>query len=371
MKTIKYLFFLLFLAQLSFAMPAADCTTIADGDFNDDAIWDCGSAPGKADNVTISHNVNLNVSFTGGGKISGNWTVDAGASIDGGSTYSLEFGSGTSTINGNFEVNNLSINNGAALSFSSTSTVNVNGNFTNDNNSDEVTVNTSNFDVGGNMSNGNGGTIVGTGQIDVTGTVTNAGTGTILGCVGAACCGGGCVLLVDLLSLTVEQKKEKVFIKWATASEIDNDYFIVEKSFDGIVFNSIGIVQGAGNSSVVKSYQFVDNELSSEKKAYYRITDVDFSGIKTSHSILVLNYKIDLSITTIDYRRPYLFIGNIPKGSTMFSVGVITAQNTSFTKRSLFDVSSISIDLNPGLYFASFYGENDVFLKVVKFVVSH
>lgn len=84
------------------------------------------------------------------------------------------------------------------------------------------------------------------------------------------------VLPVGLLDLEGECLNEKRILKWATASESNNDYFIVEQSSDGIYFNQIGTVDGAGNSTTLLNYEF---DISNEKGNYFRLRQVDFNGV--------------------------------------------------------------------------------------------
>lgn len=66
-------------------------------------------------------------------------------------------------------------------------------------------------------------------------------------------------------------------INWTTASEINNDYFTIERTTDGINFDMIGIVEGAGNSNQEQAYSFFDNQVSSGI-LYYRLRQTDFDG---------------------------------------------------------------------------------------------
>jgi len=175
------------------AGPATSCFSIADGDFDDDNTWNCdgvagGDFPFKVTSVVISHAVVLNVNFTGGSKLSGNWTIDLGALLIS-AAESLKLVGATITINGVLTINDLSINNGAAVVFASTFNITINGNFVNDNNSNNVNVNTTNFTVGGDLTNGNRVVIEGSGSIYADGDITN-GTpkGTLFGCSGIDCC---------------------------------------------------------------------------------------------------------------------------------------------------------------------------------------
>jgi hypothetical protein len=87
---------------------------------------------------------------------------------------------------------------------------------------------------------------------------------------------------IALLSFSAKAERGVVNILWATASEINNDYFVVEKSNDGVNFNEIKKVKGAGNSSLNQSYSIIDNK-PFIGTSYYRLKQIDFNG-KYSYS---------------------------------------------------------------------------------------
>lgn len=93
------------------------------------------------------------------------------------------------------------------------------------------------------------------------------------------------VLPVELTNFTAEYIKGFVDIKWVTASEINNDYFTVEKTVDGKVFEVVGVVNGAGNSNTVLNYGLED-ERPTSGTSYYRLKQTDFDG-KFDYSDLV------------------------------------------------------------------------------------
>jgi hypothetical protein len=79
-------------------------------------------------------------------------------------------------------------------------------------------------------------------------------------------------------------------LEWTTASEINNDYFAVERSLDGLSFQEIDQVQGKGNSQSEQTYQFWDRQVLSGT-VYYRLRQVDFDGTATYHPIVVVDLK--------------------------------------------------------------------------------
>lgn len=92
-------------------------------------------------------------------------------------------------------------------------------------------------------------------------------------------------LPIELISFTAECNKGKKILEWVTASESNNDYFIIERSENGIDFYQVGIVDGAGNSTSILTYNWTDDSPSPEN-SYYRLTQVDFNG-KYSNSEII------------------------------------------------------------------------------------
>ncbi|MDJ1470032.1 T9SS type A sorting domain-containing protein [Cytophagaceae bacterium DM2B3-1] len=107
-----------------------------------------------------------------------------------------------------------------------------------------------------------------TGFDNVGGSATVTATGRIK---------NGCVVALPVTFVYVRgaYTEGQVKINWATASEENNDYFTVERSTDGKEFTPIATIDGAGNSSDVLSYQFVDPS-PAEGVAYYRVKQTDF-----------------------------------------------------------------------------------------------
>ncbi len=84
-------------------------------------------------------------------------------------------------------------------------------------------------------------------------------------------------LPVELLYFSAKLKEKTVLLNWSTASEINNAYFEVQRSRNNEVFETIDIVNGAGNSTSVNSYTAAD-ESPYEGVSYYRLRQVDYDG---------------------------------------------------------------------------------------------
>ncbi len=93
-----------------------------------------------------------------------------------------------------------------------------------------------------------------------------------------------------------------VLLNWSTATEINNDYFTIERSAHPNLLNweAISQVKGAGNSNKTNDYQFTDNSLptgEAQREAtgflYYRLKQVDYNGSFTYSK--VISVKIEKS----------------------------------------------------------------------------
>ncbi len=87
-------------------------------------------------------------------------------------------------------------------------------------------------------------------------------------------------LPVVLTSFTAEARGADALLRWATASELRNDYFEVESSADGTTFQRIGRVAGHGTSTQAHSYQLLDPAIARyvASPVYYRLRQVDLDG---------------------------------------------------------------------------------------------
>ena len=68
-------------------------------------------------------------------------------------------------------------------------------------------------------------------------------------------------------------------LNWATASEINNSHFEIERSYDGIRWEWVGNVIGNGTTNQLAEYYFTDRSIAmSQNTAYYRLKQVDYDG---------------------------------------------------------------------------------------------
>ncbi|MCC6252410.1 MAG: hypothetical protein IT238_08120, partial [Bacteroidia bacterium] len=101
--------------------------------------------------------------------------------------------------------------------------------------------------------------------------------------------GNGSPLPITLLEFNAQPVIDEVSITWTTASEINNDYFNVERSKDGIHFESIAQIPGAGNSHTILNYKTMDAQ-PYEGVSYYRLKQTDFDGKFEYSTIKSVNF---------------------------------------------------------------------------------
>ncbi len=106
----------------------------------------------------------------------------------------------------------------------------------------------------------------------------------------------GVPLPVELLNFDAVIQGENVLTTWTTASEINNDYFVIQRSHDGINFQDVGSRLGSGNSSVTLYYSLLDTKPMAGL-SYYRLRQVDFDGTKTESPLVAVNFMGDNMLT--------------------------------------------------------------------------
>jgi hypothetical protein len=106
--------------------------------------------------------------------------------------------------------------------------------------------------------------------------VWNADDGEIHGPAGF----GNPPLPIELVNFNAKFSSGHVYLDWSTATEINNDYFLVQRSSDNVAYVNINEVNGSGNSSQTHFYNSVDTKPLNGIN-YYRLCQVDYDGTRT------------------------------------------------------------------------------------------
>jgi hypothetical protein len=87
----------------------------------------------------------------------------------------------------------------------------------------------------------------------------------------------GGTLPISLVEFKAECNKGKQNLVWTTASEINNDFFTIEKSNDAKNWDILGMIPGSGNSNELLTYNLLDRN-ENKGMGYYRLKQTDFNG---------------------------------------------------------------------------------------------
>ena len=94
-------------------------------------------------------------------------------------------------------------------------------------------------------------------------------------------------LPINLLSFSGKEEKGKVKLSWETAQEINNEYFNIEHSTDGIKFTKIASINSKGNTSTGNKYEYDDNQFVNGNN-FYRLKQIDVDGTFTYSPIVMV-----------------------------------------------------------------------------------
>jgi hypothetical protein len=104
--------------------------------------------------------------------------------------------------------------------------------------------------------------------------------------------------------------KNSALLKWRTETEINTNYFSIEKSDDGQHFSEIARVAAAGNSTNARNYNFEDKRRGIvTSAANYRVTTVDIDGKKSSSAIKRVLFETDIKFIGQPFPSP-VTVGN-------------------------------------------------------------
>lgn len=155
---------------------------------------------------------------------------------------------------------------------------------------------------------------------------------------------------------TAELYGESVYLRWTTATELNNDYFTVER-LNNADFEALFVVQGAGNSHTVLPYSGIDkNPLYGT--SYYRLKQTDFDGTFTYSQIAVVNLevieKINLFPNPAENEINYTVTSSLNTRLTMEIIDIRGAKIITKTRSIDKGINSGSIQisrLSTGVYF--------------------
>jgi hypothetical protein len=184
-------------------------------------------------------------------------------------------------------------------------------------------------------------------------------------------------LPIELLTFKATAAGSNVYTTWTTATEINNDFFTVERSKDGVEFSTAGTVDGAGNSTENKTYAFRDISPMAGQ-SYYRLKQTDFDGKISYSDIAAVIFDGSPELTFSIVPNPSDKNSSVSLNFSGHSRETITILITDITGKivmnktlTLTENGTSNIDLNnefsAGVYFVKAIGESN--LKSQKLII--
>jgi len=175
-------------------------------------------------------------------------------------------------------------------------------------------------------------------------------------------------LPVELSDYSVYAQGNDVLVSWSTASEVNNDYFTVERSLDGEEWDFVGDVPGVGNSRSPQAYQLTDGNAWSGL-SYYRLKQTDMDG--KSQTFDVQSVRIAGSRRTlldIQYRASGGHI-LLREGASGGAIRIFSVNGQEMTSRVHVEITGpdAEIDISalaPGVYLAAVGRRSGKFVKL-------
>lgn len=200
---------------------------------------------------------------------------------------------------------------------------------------------------------------------------TKTGAGTFGSAVVVQNCPSCSLALpIELISFEGKQENERISLNWATETELQNDYFTVEKSAAGTLWNGIGDITGAGNSIQPMYYAFLDRNPQPGMQ-YYRLRQTNFDGTSTVSGVISIRFDASAS--------PILIYPNPNQTNQLNLMGIdydtqFTLGLKNMTGELLYSLpysgNTVMLPALPkGIYFLSIKLEGDPMTKTFKYVI--
>jgi hypothetical protein len=174
-------------------------------------------------------------------------------------------------------------------------------------------------------------------------------------------------LPIELLSFSGNCDGKATTLKWSTATETNNDFFTIERSIDGINYELLDTLDGAGNSLQILNYSLIDS-VPIEGTSYYRLKQTDFNGkFKYSHIISVI-CKDNFNQEIIIYPNPATFNLTIelPGNNKPLPIEIINTEGRIVFTGTITNKEVLTTDkFTSGLYFIKISDENNISTKKI------
>jgi len=166
-------------------------------------------------------------------------------------------------------------------------------------------------------------------------------------------------LPIKLTSFKAVCNKKLSLLTWTTETEINNDYYSIYRSTDGINWINIGQVAGVGNSRTLSNYSYIDKGVNLNETNYYKLKQTDFDGKYEEFSPVSLLCNIDNPFITMHANKNQIIISGKYEMVSITDILGRQAEVNNVDKNTL-DISTLPI----GVYVIRF--DNGVIDRFVK-----
>lgn len=181
---------------------------------------------------------------------------------------------------------------------------------------------------------------------------------------------------VELSSFSYNATKGAVELNWSTSTETNNSGFLIEKSYDNLLWNELGFVGGNGTTTEKYNYSFVDYS-PKNGQIYYRLIQKDYDGTEKIYGPLTVEYTSTMSFNiSQNYPNPFNPTTNIKftiaeESIVKIDIYNITGEKITTLVNEVKQAGSHSVEFNgknltSGVYIASIQaGENFGKIKMI------
>jgi hypothetical protein len=170
------------------------------------------------------------------------------------------------------------------------------------------------------------------------------------------------VLPVSLTRFTGKSKNKMIELNWSTAQEINNDYFDIMYSRDGIRFNQVDKVEGNGTVAQQQEYKY-EMENPPNGSHYFYLAQMDYDGTETRSEVISVTVvsarSFEISATLVSNNINL----HLAEANRNYNVYILDATGRSVMQNSVSShLGSVNLDISHlalGVYYVRLEGENN------------
>lgn len=165
-------------------------------------------------------------------------------------------------------------------------------------------------------------------------------------------------LPVELADFDGVRNGDRVTLNWLTYSETNCDYFIVERSEDGVSWSAFDLIEGNGNSNQTTAYSTTDSN-PFDVQNYYRLKQFDFNGSIFTSDIISISNKSFIEMTV--YPNPAKDRLKVSSNEFFNVVTILDVTGNIISQFKFDSIKQTEVSLAPmknGVYFVQTLGTN-------------